>query len=114
MVLPGWWLHRRPTLGRVEKARKIIDNYLENCIASRQSSSADPNQHDNNVNDLLSILLDAEGNGEISRDEVKGQLLQFVFAGFDTLAPTLTYMLWEVSCQEIMPKDVSWMIKLGH
>lgn len=98
MVLPGWWLRRRTTSERVTKARKTIDDYLEDCIATRQLASVEQGQHDS-ISDLLSILMEAEGKGEISRDEVKGQLLQFVFAGFDTLAPTLTYMLWEVSSQ---------------
>jgi cytochrome P450 len=98
MVLPGWWLRRRPTSESVTKARQTIDDYLEDCIVTRQLDSADQGQHDI-ISDLLSILIEAERKGDISRDEVKGQLLQFVFAGFDTLAPTLTYMLWEVSLQ---------------
>jgi cytochrome P450 len=100
MVVPGWWLRRRPASSRVTNARKTIDDYLEDCIAARQLNSAGQSQHDS-ISDLLSILIEAEGKGEISRDEVKGQLLQFVFAGFDTLAPTLTYMLWEVSSQNM-------------
>ena len=97
MVLPGWWLCRRPKLDKVESARKVIDDFLEDCIAVRL---AECDAHENNnstTTDLLNILLQAEKEGVMCRQEVKGQLLQFVFAGFDTLAPTLTYMLWEVS-----------------
>ena len=35
MVLPGWWLRRRPKIDEVEGARKIIDMFLEDCIATR-------------------------------------------------------------------------------
>ena len=104
MVLPGWWLRRRPKIDEVEGARKIIDMFLEDCIATRladnkiknTSSTADETSQETTT-DLLNILIEAEANGVMQHDEVKGQLLQFVFAGFDTLAPTLTYMLWEVS-----------------
>jgi cytochrome P450 len=102
MVLPGWWLCRRPQGDGVEEARKVIDDYLEECIADRRrlAQSHKPSSSDNDsktTTDLLNILLEAEANGVMGHNEVKGQLLQFVFAGFDTLAPTLTYMLWEVS-----------------
>ena len=93
MVLPGWWLQRRRKIERVETARKIIDEFLENSIKSRLAAVQEDGT---NTTDLLNTLLEAEKDGVMSRDEVKGQLLQFVFAGFDTLAPTLTYMLWEV------------------
>lgn len=99
MVLPGWWLCRRSKIEKVEAARKAIDDFLEDCIDSRLAENEV--QHENglrsNTTDLLNILLEAEAEGAISRGEVKGQLLQFVFAGYDTLAPTLTYMLWEVN-----------------
>lgn len=105
MVLPGWWLRRRPKIDQVESARKIIDDFLEDCIATRLADndikntlqSEDGALRKETTTDLLNILIEAEANGDMKHDEVKGQLLQFVFAGFDTLAPTLTYMLWEVS-----------------
>jgi cytochrome P450 len=103
MVVPSWWLCRRPQGPGVENARRVIDNYLEECIAERrlaQKSNNEPpssSTSSKTTTDLLNILLEAEANGVMKHDEVKGQLLQFVFAGFDTLAPTLTYMLWEVS-----------------
>ena len=89
----------------MEAARKVIDDFLEDCIANRLAEnknkinmqSGDEVDNEETTTDLLNILLEAEANGVMKHDEVKGQLLQFVFAGFDTLAPTLTYMLWEVS-----------------
>lgn len=95
MVLPDWWLRRRPKVRKVVKARKVIDDFLEEAIRERLNDNR--NKHDEDkTSDLLNILLEAEAAGIISHEEVKGQLLTFVFAGFDTLAPTLTYMLWEV------------------
>jgi len=96
MILPGWWLRRRPKIKQVEAARKTIDDFLEDCMATRLEELAKETSK-SNTTDLLTILLEAEAKGVVKHDEVKGQLLQFVFAGFDTLAPTLTYMLWEVS-----------------
>ena len=111
MVLPNWWLCRRPQGEGVQQARKVIDEYLEECIADRRRQLAaklahsSSNNNDNGgessdskttTTDLLNILLEAEASAVMSHDEIKGQLLQFVFAGYDTLAPTLTYMLWEV------------------
>ena len=100
MVLPGWWLRWRPKAEKVEAARAVIDDFLEECIRARLSQTeADGNKRqllEQNTTDLMDILVAAEADGVISRKEVKGQLLTFVFAGFDTLAPTLTYMLWEV------------------
>jgi cytochrome P450 len=106
MVLPSWWLCRRPQGAAVLRARKVIDDYLEECIDERRrlcytknqpNSSSSSSDKTKTTTDLLNILLEAEDNGVMGHDEIKGQLLQFVFAGFDTLAPTLTYMLWEVS-----------------
>lgn len=97
MILPGWWLRRRPKKGKVDAARRIIDEFLEKSISDRlEELSQKSNMCDRNTTDLLNVLLEAEAEGVLSREEVKGQLLTFVFAGFDTLAPTLTYMLWEV------------------
>lgn len=111
MVLPGWWLRRRPKIDEVEEARKVIDDFLEDCIATRLADNknksksnlqiGDGTDSEERTTDLLNILLEAEANGVMKHDEVKGQLLQFVFAGFDTLAPTLTYMLWEVSLVDV-------------
>ena len=101
MILPGWWLRRRPKDKEVEAARKVIDDFLEDCMATRLAELAKETSR-SNTTDLLNILLEAEANGLMKHDEVKGQLLQFVFAGFDTLAPTLTYMLWEVSQSSVI------------
>lgn len=109
MVLPGWWLRRRPKLGEVENARKVIDDFLEDCIETRIADHKEGKE----TTDLLNILLEAETNGAMSHDEVKGQLLQFVFAGFDTLAPTLSYMLWEISQNPKLQDELAAEAKLA-
>jgi cytochrome P450 len=111
MVLPSWWLSRRQKVERVETARQVIDDFLEDCIESRLAIWGTDEISSRNTTDLLNILLEAERDGAISRDEVKGQLLQFVFAGFDTLAPTLTFMLWEVRgrCSELLQLFVAFL-----
>lgn len=45
----------------------------------------------------MNVLLDAESEGLKDRNDVKGQLLTFVFAGHDTTAHAMLWLLWEVS-----------------
>jgi cytochrome P450 len=46
--------------------------------------------------DLLDLLLDAEAEGVISAAQVSAQLFTFIFAGHDTTAHTLSFLLHEV------------------
>jgi cytochrome P450 len=48
----------------------------------------------------LNILLQAEKEGVITREDLKAQLLAFVFAGYDTTAHTLSFMLYEIAVDE--------------
>jgi cytochrome P450 len=94
MVFPAWTLRLIRSPKKVQRAKDIVNDFLEECIAIRLAE--DSLQNTNRTTDLLEILLTAESNGLIGRDDVKGQLLTFVFAGHDTTSHTLSYMLWEV------------------
>ena len=92
MALPG--VDLTPPGEKVRHAKGVVDELLEECIDVRLQERADGNAKHT---DLLNILLDAKVNGGISRNDVKGQLLTFIFAGHDTTAHTMTWLLWEVS-----------------
>jgi cytochrome P450 family 6 len=94
MTLPSSFLRLFPPGPEVEQARVLVDDFLEECVSERihERENGGANQ-----TDLLNILLDAESNGIIKRDDVKGQLLIFLFAGHETTAHTLSWLLYEVS-----------------
>ena len=98
IVYPQWLLrYKRCDPKKIDAAKETIDNYLEECIDQRLKENKLNDSNDSTGTDLLNILLNAESEGIIKRIDVKGQLLTFIFAGYDTLAPTLSYLLWEVS-----------------
>lgn len=88
---------------RIRKAKAFVDKFLERCIKlkldreNRQKRGTGAETDASKTTDLLDILLNAESKGLISRDDVKAQLLTFIFAGHDTTAHTLAWLLWEVS-----------------
>ena len=81
MVLPGWVLALSSLLPsrKLRRAKVVVDEFLEQCVAVRLKERATTGRDD--TTDMLQILLDAESKGLISRDDVKGQLLTFIFAG---------------------------------
>ncbi|KAL3903822.1 MAG: hypothetical protein SGILL_010301, partial [Bacillariaceae sp.] len=83
----------RKTPKKVLWAKDTLNEFLDDCIATQIANGVD-SQSDTN---LLNILLEAESEGVISREELKAQLLVFVFAGYDTTAHTLSFMLYEVA-----------------
>ncbi|KAG7354059.1 cytochrome P450 [Nitzschia inconspicua] len=98
------WLNKtiRKTPEKVLWAKKILNLFLDDCIEQRLSIGAD-SQKDTN---LLNILLEAEQEGIITREELKAQLLVFVFAGYDTTAHTLSFMLYEVASNPDLQKEL--------
>lgn len=95
MTLPSKLLQVFQPSQKVQDAKRYVDEFLNECIQKRiqerQAGTA-------NQLDMMNILLDAEEEGVIRRrKEIKGQLFTFIFAGYDTTAHTLSWLLYEVS-----------------
>lgn len=85
--LPMWVPH--PTNWRAKRALSDLDDYIDRLIAERRADDA---AHD----DLLTILLHAEtedGEG-MSDEQLRDELVTFLFAGHETTSMTLTYTLY--------------------
>eukprot|EP00980_Cylindrotheca_fusiformis_P016424 scaffold4897_cov129-Cylindrotheca_fusiformis.AAC.1 len=94
MVMPLWILNRVGPSKKVMEAKRYLDSFLEECINERLDMEPEAREE---FTDLMSVLLESYENSTITRQEVKGQLLTFLFAGQDTTAHTLTWMLYEIS-----------------
>eukprot|EP00980_Cylindrotheca_fusiformis_P031353 scaffold26221_cov108-Cylindrotheca_fusiformis.AAC.1 len=94
MVMPLWILNRFGPSKKVLEAKQYLDTFLEECISERVDMEVEEREA---FTDLMSVLLESYENGTITRKEVKGQLLTFLFAGQDTTAHTMTWMLYEIS-----------------
>lgn len=98
-ALPRWVLKYklwRPSR-KVREAKQVINDFLDSCIDQRLQENRRLGPGEVSEVNLLNILLDAEANGGLTRDSIKGQLLSFIFAGYDTTAHTLCFMLYEAS-----------------
>jgi cytochrome P450 len=107
--IPKWLnklLRRIPK--KVLRARYVIDSFLDDCIEQRLSDGVDGRKGTN----LLNILLEAERDGVLARKDLKAQLLTFVFAGYDTLAHTLSFLLYEVAINPSLQQDLFREAKL--
>ncbi|WP_265110047.1 cytochrome P450 [Halosolutus halophilus] len=86
MFVPDWV----PTPGnrRYNRAMSDVDEVLDQLLEHRRAT-------DRNANDLLSLLLEAEGPDgyELSEAEIRDNLLTFLFAGHETTALGLTYTI---------------------
>jgi thromboxane-A synthase len=94
MVFPEWILNLFGPSKKVMEAKQYVDSFLEECIVERIEMEGEERQQ---ITDLMNVLLDSYEKGTITREEVKGQLLTFLFAGQDTTAHTLAWMLYEIS-----------------
>ncbi|KAL7545151.1 hypothetical protein ACHAWF_008505 [Thalassiosira exigua] len=108
MVLPRRILKILGPSKRVLNAKSFMDNFLENLIEERLHMDAAERSE---IVDLLNILLGSHETGTITRDEVKGQLLTFIFAGQDTTAHTLSWMLYELSQNYALQEELASEIK---
>jgi cytochrome P450 len=102
-VLPKWVLKLWRPSAKVRRAKRTLTEFLEDCINERLAVF----EETRNQTNLLNILLDAESKGLITRDDVKAQLLTFIFAGYDTTAHTLSYLLYEVSVNQELQEQVA-------
>jgi cytochrome P450 len=103
MVTPGWLLRLWGPSSRVISAKETLNQFLEDCISERLLAG----ESTRNETDLLNILLQAESKGVIVRDDVKAQLLTFIFAGSDTTGHTMSYLLYEVSLNKDLQNKVA-------
>lgn len=110
MTLPSKLLQIFPPSSQVQVAKKYVDDFLEKCIDVRLRERNDGNA---NQTDMLNILLDAQEEGVLRRDDVKGQLLTFLFAGHDTTAHTLSWLLYEVSLNPTLQQELYEEAKLA-
>ena len=97
MTLPSKLLQVFQPSRHVHEAKVFVDDFLNDCINERIRERQEGRT---NQTDMMNILLDAEEEGVIRRDDVKGQLLTFIFAGHDTTAHTLSWLLYEVSLND--------------
>jgi len=97
MTLPSKLLQIFQPSQQVQDAKQYVDEFLDDCINERIQQRLDNKA---NQTDMMNILLDAEEERVIRRDDVKGQLLTFIFAGHDTTAHTLSWLLYEVSLND--------------
>ncbi|MFC4448189.1 cytochrome P450 [Halorussus aquaticus] len=83
--LPDWV--PTPKNRRFERAMSDFESMVDDLIAERRTG--DESEYD----DLLSILLDAEGpdGTTMSEAEVRDQMVTFLFAGHETTSLALTY-----------------------
>lgn len=103
MTLPNKLLQIFAPSSQVQEAKEYVDGFLNDCIQERLQERRDGRA---NQMDMMNILLDAEEEGVIRRDDVKGQLLTFIFAGHDTTAHTLSWLLYEVSLNNELQQDL--------
>ena len=101
MVLPAPIRKIRGLPKRVQYAKDVLESFLESCIQERLKSKIAVT-----TPDLLQILLSAESKGIIDREDVKAQLLTFLFAGHDTTAHTLSWLIYEVSINATLQQDL--------
>ncbi|WP_276301695.1 cytochrome P450 [Halorussus lipolyticus] len=87
--LPEWV--PTPVERRYDRAMTDLDAMVDELVAERRTQSAD-----SEGDDLLSLLVaaaDAEEVG-VKPEEVRDQLVTFLFAGHETTATALTYACW--------------------
>ena len=111
-VSPRWVLKLWKPGKKVQQARDILDSFLNDCIKERLNERKKPTiEEETATSDLLNILLDAEENGVTTRDETKAQLLTFIFAGYDTTAHTLSYMLYELAIDKKLQNQIAMEVR---
>ena len=84
--LPEWV--PTPTERRYDRAMADLDAMVEELIRERRTGSDERE-------DLLSLLVEsADADSGVKPDEVRDQLVTFLFAGHETTATALTYVCW--------------------
>ncbi|WP_254864488.1 cytochrome P450 [Halovivax gelatinilyticus] len=87
---------RTPTERRFDRAMDALTDLVDELVAERRR---DAGSGTTDRDDLLSILATAEypDGSRMTADEIRDQLVTFLFAGRETTALALTYALWLVA-----------------
>ncbi len=89
-----------PAGRRYRRARRRMDELVRGCVQERRDArAARAEAEEAGSTDLLDLLLDAQADGVMDEEGVRGQLLTFILAGHDTTAHTLSWLLFEVASQ---------------
>ncbi|XP_053432616.1 cytochrome P450 4X1 [Nycticebus coucang] len=89
-----------PLSRRLEKLNQVVHRYTENIIQQRKKSiSAEMNQDNiqkRKYQDFLDIVLSAQAKDEeiFSDTDIRSEVNTFMFAGHDTTASSLTWLLY--------------------
>jgi cytochrome P450 len=86
MDLPQWI--PTPANRRYERGIDRLDGVVSDLLADREPGS--------DREDLLSLLVDMRADDELDEAEIRSQLVTFLFAGHETTATALTWMLAEL------------------
>ena len=73
-----------------DRAVRTLETVVDDVVAQRRGTEGTEGDEDAPM-DLLSILLRARDRGELSRDQLRDELVTVLLAGHDTTALTLTY-----------------------
>jgi len=86
-----------PVDRRYENAMTALDALVDDIVADRRARAAGADSEDDgHGEDLLGTMLDAVDADDpgVREDEVRDQLVTFLFAGHETTATALTYAVW--------------------
>ena len=86
-LLPDWV--PTPTERRFQRSVRKLQEFVEERIEERQAQAEG--------DDVASVLLAAHERGELTREEVKDNMVAILLGGHDTTAVTLTYALYLLS-----------------
>lgn len=86
---------RNGTAARMEHAIKVMDDFAAGVIAQKRKSGVKPGKE----GDMLDLFMSMKGDGdeELTDAELRDHVLNFIIAGRDTTAQTLSWAVYEVS-----------------
>ncbi|MFB6141209.1 MAG: cytochrome P450 [Halosimplex sp.] len=85
-----------PSNRRYRRGIHRLDGVVADLLADREPGS--------DRDDLLSVLVDAGSDGDLSESEIRSQLVTFLFAGHETTATALTWALYELGREPAVAK----------
>jgi cytochrome P450 len=81
----------------VKQYRDIVCNELDSIFDERIEQMAKGEIHQERWDmDVLQRLMVSYEAGELSKDDIRAEILGFFLAGHETTANTLSFLLWEI------------------